>query len=588
MQNVSQAYKDGMKSTIRERGFIKLSFGLINQEAQANATYDESSSNFSTAYFSNANGLFTVEEDKATYATLENDFTKVDGSMFFPPREGESNSYLHTGLVGESVWSSSTPPLIDINVNTLATDIKGLTIDFGERYPNKLVVIVNGSKTTQFNNDKPIFVTEQVFEQVTRMRIIVINMANPARVRVRSIQFGYGLNYHNDSVVASSLDSYVSPIGADVPQIDFSVQIKNYDKYFNVDNPDSAINFFETGQEMVVHYGYQLPNSNEIEWVKGNTLLCADWDADDTTATIRCHDVFRNMDSEYYKGTYSNVYKTYLELADEVLADAGITEYELDPVLAAFDTKNPLPRVKHKEALQIIANACGCVLSQTRDGIPQIKSFSDSPEDRVSDFTMTRNDMTSSPKATKQELVKEIIVPVYSYQRGGTEESLFNGEVTVTAGEIITFFVNEASHDFRVTLNGATSNVAIVGSGSYYVDVQFNTSGTHELEIFGYRYKITEQYVKRTLNARGKTIKWENPLVSDAVTAASLIKWLSDYYSSSIEYEYDTRGNPELDVNDIIYQENDFKDGMMVNVYRQSLTFNQSFSGHVTARRIGD
>ena len=46
--------------------------------------------------------------------------------------------------------------------------------------------------------------------------------------------------------------AYVSPIGADVPQIDFSVQLKNYDHYFNVDNPKSAINFLETGQEMEI------------------------------------------------------------------------------------------------------------------------------------------------------------------------------------------------------------------------------------------------------------------------------------------------------------------------------------------------
>ena len=66
----------------------------------------------------------------------------------------------------------------------------------------------------------------------------------------------------------------MSPIGADVPQIDFSVQLKNYDHYFNVDNPKSAINFLETGQEMEIYYGYQLPETGEIEWVRG-TGCCA-------------------------------------------------------------------------------------------------------------------------------------------------------------------------------------------------------------------------------------------------------------------------------------------------------------------------
>lgn len=74
-------------------------------------------------------------------------------------------------------------------------------------------------------------------------------------------------------LMSSQLDSYVSPIGADVPQIDFSVTLKNYDKYFNVDNPKSTINFLETGQEMDIYYGYHLPESDEIEWVRGNHLV---------------------------------------------------------------------------------------------------------------------------------------------------------------------------------------------------------------------------------------------------------------------------------------------------------------------------
>ena len=75
--------------------------------------------------------------------------------------------------------------------------------------------------------------------------------------------------------------------------------------------------------------------------------------------------------------------------------------------------------------------------------------------------------------------------------------------------------------------------------------------------------------------------------MSDIQMATDLAEWLGAYYKSGIEYEYNTRGNPEIDVNDIVYQENEFHDGMKVNIYRQTLGFNQSFSGKVTARRIG-
>ena len=204
----------------------------------------------------------------------------------------------------------------------------------------------------------------------------------------------------------------------------------------------------------------------------------------------------------------------------------------------------------------------------------------------VTEFTMTRNDMLSSPKAIKQELIKEVIVPAYSYQKGAQEESLISEEVTVTNGEIATFFIGEPSYDFRATAENTTAPV-ILESGDYYVKVQFKATGHYRIEIFGYRYKIVEQYAIKSLNNRGKTIKWENPLMSDIAMATDLAEWLGEYYASGIEYEYDTRGNPELDVNDIIYQENEFHKDMKVTVYRQTLGFNQSFSGKITARRLG-
>ena len=739
MQKVSKAYKESMKSPLRERAYIMLSFGLVNQEAQAKARIEEG--DFS--YYSNSSNIFGESNDDTVYATLEENFTKVDGSMFFLPRRNASHTYLDTGIVSEKLLSEAIFELT-INLNMAATDFKGITINFGENYPVNFDMVSSSGQVIEYrNNTESLFTTEEVLENTTQVKLVVYSMKNPqSRLRIYSIRFGYGLVYYNNDVMSSSLESYVSPIGADVPQIDFTVQLKNYDHYFNVDNPKSAINFLETGQEMQIHYGYQLPDSDEIEWIIGNNLLCSEWESDDYTATIRCQDIFRNMDSEFYKGIYNRNGISYYDLAVAVLRDAGFTDYYIDPQLKNLYTKNPLPRVQHKEALQIIANACRCVLSQTRLGKIQIKSsfvpeaqasaeteaaysnvenimntevkdeyaslatnyavadgsmfflprngvgvrntgyvsaeisneqcefeknpkvtirqevacmyygarftFGQSlpssfiirtynngelvntvevgeneiskvtvvhtelddfdtmvveftktaePQNRivlnnfsfgdVTEFTMTRNDMTSSPKAIKQELVKEVIVPAYSYQNGVQEESLISEEVTVAVGDITTFFVGEPSYNYRAVVDEDASGVTILEWGNYYIKVQFNVAGTYRLEIFGYRYKIVEQYAVKSLNNRGRTIKWENPLMSDIAMTTDLAEWLGDYYASGIEYEYNTRGNPELDVNDIVYQENEFRDGMKVTIYRQTLNFNQSFSGKVTARRLG-
>lgn len=739
MQKVSKAYKESMKSSLRERAYIMISFGLVNQEAQAKATVD----NGSYAYYSNKDNIFGEHIDDTVYATLEEEFTKVDGSMFFLPRVTEGGRYYDTGIVSDKLISEVRCEVI-ISLNTIATDFKGLTINFGENYPVDFDIVGSTGQTIEFRgNTKSKWSTEEVLENTTYIKLVFYKMKNPqSRLRIYSIMFGYGLVYYNDSVMSSALDSYVSPIGADVPQFDFSVTLKNYDHYFNVDNPNSAINYLETGQEMDIMYGYQTPGSDTIEWIQGNHLWCSEWESDDNTATIRCQDIFRNMDGEYVKGLYSAAGKSYYALAEEILKDAGISEYYIDPRLKKLYSNNPIPRVKYKEALQIIANACRCVLTQSRDGKVQIKSnfmpsasiatngeetysnaanvLTDTPKveyatlagnytptdgtmfflprngkaalttgyvskeisgangtftknpvvtitmeairayyglklvfgtalpaaftirtykggepvneypvekdeinttsiilrdfddfdvmkieftktaepynrivlnyfslSDVVDFTMNRRDMTSSPKAIKQELIKEVIVPCYTYQENNREENLVYEDIDVVAGEVETYYIQDPSYGYKVKLDEVEGKATVVAWSNYFVTIKFNVTGSFKLEVQGYRYKIVEKYATVSLNARGKTVKWKNPLISNTTMANELAAWLADYYTAGIEYEYDTRGNPELDATDIVYQENEFHDGMRVNIYRHTVNFKQAFSGRITARRIG-
>lgn len=739
MQKVSKAYKESMKSSLRERAYIMISFGLVNQEAQAKATVD----NGSYAYYSNKDNIFGEHIDDTVYATLEEEFTKVDGSMFFLPRATEGGRYYDTGIVSDKLVSEARCEVV-ISLNTIATDFKGLTINFGENYPVDFDIVGSTGQTIEFRgNTKSKWSTEEVLENTTYIKLVFYKMKNlQSRLRIYSIMFGYGLVYYNDSVMSSALDSYVSPIGADVPQFDFSVTLKNYDHYFNVDNPNSAINYLETGQEMDIMYGYQTPGSDTIEWIQGNHLWCSEWESDDNTATIRCQDIFRNIDGEYVKGLYSAAGKSYYALAEEILKDAGISEYYIDPRLKKLYSNNPIPRVKYKEALQIIANACRCVLTQSRDGKVQIKSnfmpsasiatngeetysnaanvltetpkveyatlagnytptdgtmfflprngkaalttgyvskeisgangtFTKNPvvtitmeairayyglklvfgtalpaaftirtykggepvneypveKDEINttsiilrdfddfdvmkieftktaepynrivlnyfslsdvvDFTMNRRDMTSSPKAIKQELIKEVIVPCYTYQENNREENIVYEDIDVVAGEVETYYIQDPSYGYKVKLDEIEGKATVVAWGNYFVTIKFNVTGSFKLEVQGYRYKIVEKYATVSLNAHGKTVKWKNPLISNTTMANELAAWLADYYTAGIEYEYDTRGNPELDATDIVYQENEFHDGMRVNIYRHTVNFKQAFSGRVTARRIG-
>ena len=240
MQKVSKEYRASMQSSLRERAYIMVSFGLVNQEAQAKAKIDEGD----FAYFSNKDNIFVEHSDELTYATLEENFTRVDGTMLFLPRENSSSVYYDTGLIGRELVSNAQYELT-IQLHTDPLDFRGLTINFGENYPVDFDVVASTGQVVEFrDNDTGEWSTEEALFNTSYVKLIFYRMKNPeSRLRVYSIRFGYGLVYYNDSVMSSQLDSYVSPIGADVPQIDFSVKLKNYDKYFK-DAKNSLYNEF--------------------------------------------------------------------------------------------------------------------------------------------------------------------------------------------------------------------------------------------------------------------------------------------------------------------------------------------------------
>lgn len=744
MQYVTEVYKQSMKSSLRERGYIKVVFGTKNQKAQNNASID--SGDF--LFYSNQENVFEKETNQTSYANFERNFTRVDGTMIFLPRD--SSQYEDTGLVGKEFVSSDKPYELTINLNTTSDKFKGFSIRFGETYPVDFDIVGENGKIEIRSNNTYDFHTDEVIESTSYIKLIFYNMNNSYnRVHIHSIKFGYDLTYYNDSILESTLESYVSPICEDIPQIDFSVQLANYDKYFNADNPDSVINFLEVGQEIAVYYGYQHPDKDVIEWIDGGHYLYSEWESDDNSATIKAQDKFRTMEDEFVEGSYSKEGTTFYELAKSVLGNAGQMNYYLDPVLKTFKTVNPLPRTETKQLLQMIANACRCVLTQTRDGkIAIISSFKpdvtiecnseavysdvervlkDSNKDEYArfsreyttvdgnmlfiphdfdnangytgfvsstisddmcsfitnpvitmkqsvaraynglkiefgnalpnkfkistylndnlvdeytiysldiqksmalyypfdifdtmkiefieteyayspivvnylrfedsvDLTIERVDMLSSPKAIKQELVKDITMTVYNYIRGTKIENLLTEEGEVSAGEIKTFYFDEPCHGFTATLTDtddfAIEGLEIVESNDYYITVKFPDSGTRKLEIQGYKYQKEWTYERVfNVNSSGKSITWENPIISDRQQAWELGKWLVKYYKSDIEYEYDTRGNPELEAGDIIYQENEFQENLRANVYRIVLNFNQAFSSSITARKVVD
>ncbi|EXG84062.1 hypothetical protein K413DRAFT_0774 [Clostridium sp. ASBs410] len=361
MQPASQKYKELMRREFRDPfSYIRVTIGLINQQAQASA-YVPDKENY--AYYSSFKMPLDNYEVKELYATCDQDYTAVDGSMYFLPRE-RSDVVLNQGLVSKDLLGP-----IEIRF-PIEYDIKGLTIEFGKAYPVDFVIESDNNTVAIKGNTDGHFVTEEIFNGATFLRFTPLSMINgKSRFRIHMVTMGIGVYFDSRKILSATKREHISPIMEELPTIDFNLTVNNKDRAFDVENVNSSVNFLEIGQDITVLYGQELDDGS-VEWFPGATVQLKEWSADDEQMEFSATDRFDGMDGTYYKGLYRPEGISLYDLAADVFSDAKVDSrsYWIDPYLKTVKVSNPMPVVSHKEALQLIANAGRCILYQDRSG----------------------------------------------------------------------------------------------------------------------------------------------------------------------------------------------------------------------------
>ena len=746
MQIASDGYIGSMQQPFRNRGYVKGSIGIINSEAQGNAQISDSTE---LLYVSNTSKVFEDGAVSQVYAFPEQKFSKVDGTMYFPP-ETNSGQLYNQGAVSEDLYGEIT---INIGDGTSVYDIKGLTINFGEYYPT-FFALTAGDFYQEYECTSSAFTSDDVMDGINEIIITPMEMVNGSgRLRIYSMSFGMVVPFSNGKVVSCNIKDFVSATTESLPSKDVEIILDNQDSFYNPDNEESAIGYLELGQEVRLSFGYDVDGSGNIEWMPETLTYLKNWNASDTQAQFVCTDLFDFMSGTFYKGEYSSSGRTLYDLAKEVLVDVGFEEeqYYIDPYLKTITVNNPVPPVKHSEALQIIANAGRCALYDDRNGrihlqasfvpdaditanaetaysniqnvltqsdkmayaeasqnfsvvdgtvlfLPEnpvqytpttgfvsnavadengnfttnptitinleseytayglkidfrnvhpqrftIKTYNSSgylvqslsvvptgnsyetsttfntfkkmvieitkgsPNSRVfidnikigdaTAYKIRRYDLTNSPVSSRKDKLRNmnIVRNVYSNETT-TVSDLATEEVEVSASNTThTIYLKDPAFGFSVSVepstSGGTTSVTaeITDSSSYFVAVQFkNVTKTEKVKvkITGKEYILsTEKYSKKH-NENGADMEWDNPLVSSPSHAQDLEEWLSSYYLGVVDYQFDWRGDPRTDANDLFYL--GLKDGRkrLIRAYENDISFNGTWSGKIKARAV--
>ena len=212
----------------------------------------------------------------------------------------------------------------------------------------------------------------------------------------------------------------------------------------------------------------------------------------------------------------------------------------------------------------------------------------------ITDYTITYDDLFSTPTGKKLEKIKEMRVNRNIYTQGVELKDLTQEEImTPETPTTYEFSFSNAVHDLSVvcTVNDEVIDIGaeIIEQKSYWCKVRINNPPATPiliiLSIKGYEYVISAVSETMQISNKGKILTWNNPLISSAVNARNLVEWIGNYYSAENEYELEYRGDPALEMNDLAYLESKYVNNLMVRLESIETSYKGSISGKIIARR---
>lgn len=496
MISVSNAYKQAMSKRLRDRAYISVGIGIINQNAQESGNV-----NANLGYWSKGN-VFDTNQSNIEYATLENNYFRADGTMYFMPENDSLSQFLTNGITTNDVLQ---PIRIDF---PQIYAIKGITLEFGSAYPTEFT-IETAEKTLNYTNDNSKFVTYDVLGDTNYIVITPISMVGgQQRFRLQSILMGVGLQYSNNQTKDLTITEFVSSISDELPSEDLKFTFYDEENRFNVDDDNSFIDFLETMQKVTLSFGITLDNGT-VEWNQIATTYLKNWKSQKGVVSLTATDRLEQMEDEY---TLANrIYeRTAYDEAENIFMDAGLEpdEYYIDEYLKDVTLHNPMPNGTHKECLQLLANACRCIIRQDVNGrIMILANFANVLD--PSDLFVSTNGVAEWSKPENVLIGTNVVYADLTQDFFKTDGSMYF--LPEDENYLETSYVSEhiADNNGLFEIN-PTLTITLPASYTYFnLGVSFHGNPPKEMVVHTYKNNVLKNSAKFTDLKENNTLQYE-------------------------------------------------------------------------------
>lgn len=270
MQKVSDSFRQAIKADNREiKGYVEITYAMGD-----NSGYYALSSPTAIRY-GDTSEMFDGKRKCNKYATLENDYTLLDGSYFLPNYNIKNDN---AGYVSENVFSNIDEFNINIKNDTLPWTTKGITFYFNDNVPVNFTITINGYDVYNItNNDKSIFqlmLDEETM--VTYINIAITQMEYPnRRVRISEVDLGITNLYEGQDLVSFTTNEEIDLLMISTPTNEVTINLNNYDNQFDPINPKGIVQYLT--EDCVIKPYIGILTDNGEEYVCMGTYYLTDW-----------------------------------------------------------------------------------------------------------------------------------------------------------------------------------------------------------------------------------------------------------------------------------------------------------------------
>lgn len=526
----------------------------------------------------------------AKYATLEDDYWLLDGSFCLPPKLSET---------GHEVgwWSSALCDAAgDFAVNQVITldftkdhSSIGLSITFdpmtGE-YADTFDIDVYDSSAVLLHHEAVTGNTDTLYiltENLTNFRQVVVTITKwgvgNRRARVTEIDFGIIIEYTDTDIINMNVLEDIDTTSGQTSSNEMKFMLNNQAQLFNILNPTGIYPYLQRKQKLKPYLGLVITPAL-TEFIGMGIFYLTNWKADEGELTAsfeaRCMLDILNQ-SQYRKGKQQS--RTLGLLAEDVLIDAGVIDYYIDAALYAITSAGNLPISTHREALQSIAISGKAVLYCNRNGTVVLDQLSNV----ASGETISLNDMYKSPLIQLDKLANTVNVEVSTYTAKAAPENIYTGTIAIggTKDVWIIYKSYPAQTCSSVVVGGVVNSETYYGNAALLNitaagSVSITTTGT-VLEISKSPHEVLDS---GTLpDEQTVSLKIENPLITDSTLADNVADWILAEKQKRFMYEVNWRGNPELEVADIVTIQDNFSENKTARITKQEFNYAGCLSG---------